>query len=32
MVIGEGPMFVAYAKEMTEHTKKLGPNPLKQSR
>lgn len=26
---GEGPTFVAYAKEMTEHIKKLGPNPLK---
>ncbi|MDP3284864.1 MAG: hydrogenase iron-sulfur subunit, partial [Desulfobacterales bacterium] len=26
---GEGPTFAAYAKEMTEHIKKLGPNPLK---
>ncbi len=25
---GEGPTFAAYAKEMTEHIKKLGPNPL----
>jgi coenzyme F420-reducing hydrogenase delta subunit len=26
---GEGPTFAAYAKEMTEHIKSLGPNPLK---
>lgn len=26
---GEGPTFAAYAKEMTENIKKLGPNPLK---
>lgn len=26
---GEGPTFAAYAREMTEHIKKLGPNPLK---
>jgi len=26
---GEGPTFAAYAKEMTEHIKNLGPNPLK---
>ncbi len=26
---GEGPTFAAYAKEMTEHVKALGPNPLK---
>jgi coenzyme F420-reducing hydrogenase delta subunit len=26
---GEGPTFAAYAKEMTEHIKKIGPNPLK---
>jgi len=25
----EGPTFAAYAREMTEHIKKLGPNPLK---
>ena len=25
---GEGPTFAAYAKEMTEHIKSLGPNPL----
>ena len=25
---GEGPTFAAYAKEMTEHIRKLGPNPL----
>jgi F420-non-reducing hydrogenase iron-sulfur subunit len=25
---GEGPTFAAYAREMTEHIKKLGPNPL----
>ena len=26
---GEGPTFAAYAREMTEHIKTLGPNPLK---
>jgi coenzyme F420-reducing hydrogenase delta subunit len=26
---GEGPTFALYAKEMTEHIKALGPNPLK---
>ena len=26
---GEGPTFAAYAKEMTEHIKSLGANPLK---
>ncbi len=26
---GEGPTFAAYAKEMTENVKALGPNPLK---
>ncbi len=26
---GEGPTFAAYAREMTEHIKSLGPNPLK---
>ncbi len=26
---GEGPTFAAYAKEMTEHIRELGPNPLK---
>ena len=26
---GEGPTFAAYAREMTENIKKLGPNPLK---
>jgi F420-non-reducing hydrogenase iron-sulfur subunit len=26
---GEGPTFAAYATEMTDHIKKLGPNPLK---
>lgn len=26
---GEGPTFAAYAREMTEHIKQLGPNPLK---
>jgi coenzyme F420-reducing hydrogenase delta subunit len=25
---GEGPTFAAYAKEMTEHIKQLGPSPL----
>lgn len=27
---GEGPTFAAYAVEMTEHIKALGPNPLKE--
>jgi coenzyme F420-reducing hydrogenase delta subunit len=27
---GEGPTFAAYAKEMTEHIKALGPNPLRE--
>jgi coenzyme F420-reducing hydrogenase delta subunit len=26
---GEGPTFAAYAKEMTENVRALGPNPLK---
>ena len=26
---GEGPTFAAYAREMTENIKELGPNPLK---
>jgi F420-non-reducing hydrogenase iron-sulfur subunit len=26
---GEGPTFAAYAKEMTENIRNLGPNPLK---
>jgi F420-non-reducing hydrogenase iron-sulfur subunit len=26
---GEGPTFAAYAREMTENVKKIGPNPLK---
>jgi F420-non-reducing hydrogenase iron-sulfur subunit len=26
---GEGPTFAAYAREMTENIKALGPNPLK---
>jgi len=26
---GEGPTFAAYAKEMTDQIKSLGPNPLK---
>ncbi len=26
---GEGPTFAAYAREMTEHIKSVGPNPLK---
>ena len=26
---GEGPTFAAYAKEMTDHIKALGPNPIK---
>ena len=25
---GEGPTFAEYAREMTEHIKELGPNPL----
>jgi coenzyme F420-reducing hydrogenase delta subunit len=25
---GEGPTFAAYAREMTDQIKKLGPNPL----
>ncbi len=25
---GEGPTFAAYAKEMTENIRELGPNPL----
>jgi coenzyme F420-reducing hydrogenase delta subunit len=25
----EGPTFAAYAKEMTEHIRSLGPNPIK---
>ncbi len=29
---GEGPTFAAYAKEMTEHIKALGPNPLKEKK
>ena len=28
---GEGPTFAAYAKEMTDHIRSLGPNPLKNS-
>ena len=28
---GEDPTFAAYAKEMTEHIRSLGPNPLKGS-
>jgi coenzyme F420-reducing hydrogenase delta subunit len=27
---GEGPTFAAFAKEMTEHIKELGPNPLRE--
>jgi F420-non-reducing hydrogenase iron-sulfur subunit len=27
---GEGPTFAQYATEMTEHIRKLGPNPLKE--
>ena len=27
---GEGPTFAAYATEMTDNIKNLGPNPLKQ--
>ena len=26
---GEGPTFAAYAREMSEHIRSLGPNPLK---
>jgi coenzyme F420-reducing hydrogenase delta subunit len=26
----EAPAFVAYAKEMTEHIRSLGPNPLRE--
>lgn len=26
---GEGPTFAEYAREMTEHIRNLGPNPLK---
>ena len=26
---GEGPTFAAYAKEMTDHIRSLGPNPIK---
>ena len=26
---GEGPTFAAYAREMTENIKDIGPNPLK---
>ena len=26
---GEGPTFAAYAKEMTDHIRELGPNPIK---
>ena len=26
---GEGPTFAAYAKEMTDHIRALGPNPIK---
>jgi len=29
---GEGPKFVAFAKEMTERIKKLGPNPIRESK
>jgi F420-non-reducing hydrogenase iron-sulfur subunit len=28
---GEGPTFAAYAREMTENIKELGPNPLNDS-
>jgi F420-non-reducing hydrogenase iron-sulfur subunit len=28
---GEGPTFAAYAREMTELIKAMGPNPLKDS-
>jgi len=26
---GEGPTFAAYAREMTDHIRSLGPNPLR---
>jgi coenzyme F420-reducing hydrogenase delta subunit len=26
---GEGPTFAQYAREMTDHIRELGPNPLK---
>jgi coenzyme F420-reducing hydrogenase delta subunit len=29
---GEGPTFAAYANEMTENVKALGPNPLKKKK
>jgi len=29
---GEGPTFAAYAKEMTERIRALGPNPLREKR
>jgi len=29
---GEGPTFAAYAREMAEHIRKLGPNPLNRKR
>jgi F420-non-reducing hydrogenase iron-sulfur subunit len=29
---GEGPTFAAYAREMTEHIRSLGPNPLNQKK
>lgn len=29
---GEGPTFAAYAQEMTEHIRTLGPNPLKKTK
>lgn len=28
---GEGPTFALYAKEMTDHIRALGPNPLKKA-
>jgi coenzyme F420-reducing hydrogenase delta subunit len=28
---GEGPTFAAYAREMVEHIKEIGPNPLNNS-
>ncbi len=28
----EGPTFAAYAREMTEHIRALGPNPLKRKK
>jgi coenzyme F420-reducing hydrogenase delta subunit len=27
---GEGPTFAAFAKEMTDHIRQLGPNPLRE--